>query len=110
MKKICILLVFIFYGVPVFAIPGRLQGFSYTGRIKPETDEFNARPASYDVEPTFPHYLNEDLSDARTNAPQNGDKYKLMPVYSMQELYDMQNGSVEYVEEDIDDEESFDEE
>lgn len=91
MKKISFLLIFVFYCLPVMAIPGRLQGFSYSGKIKDETILFNERPAVYDEEPSLPHYLNEDLSDARTGVSQNGDKYKLTPVYSMQDLYDLQN-------------------
>ena len=109
MKKISVLLMFIFYSVPVMAIPGRLQGFSYSGRIKEETILFNERPVVYDEEPSLPHYLNEDLSDARTGVSQNGDKYKLTPVYSMQDLYDLQNG-VGADEFEEDEEEFFDEE
>ena len=114
MKKISVLLVFIFYSVPVMAVPGRLQGFSYSGKIKPETESFNEKPAAYNEEPLFPHYLNEDLSDARVGASQSEDKYKLIPVYSMQELYNSQNKKnadevADDEEEDLD-EEDLDEE
>lgn len=115
MKEIILILFLVLNGVPAFAIPGRLQGFSYatdpeTGviAIKPETEDFNAPPVSYDIDPIPPHYLNEDGSDARTGAPQNGDKYQLSPVFSTQQLYDMRNdyetGAIEdenYSEEEI---------
>ncbi|MGN0929417.1 MAG: hypothetical protein ACI4N3_02120 [Alphaproteobacteria bacterium] len=111
MKKFYILLLLMIYSVPVMAVPGRLQGFSYTGRIKPETEAFNEKPAIYDEEPLPPHYLNEDGSDARTGAISGGDKYKLTPVYSMQELYNLQNGyETGVIEDDVsDDEENVDE-
>lgn len=107
MKKVCILLLLIIYSVPVMAVPGRLQGFSYSGRIKEETEIFNEKPAVYDEEPLYPHYLNEDGSDARTGVVSGGDKYKLVPVYSMQELYDLQNSNSSDVEDS--DEMNFDE-
>ena len=108
MRKISVLLVFIFYSVPVMAITGRLQGFSYSGKIKEETILFNERPVAYDEEPELPHYLNEDLSDARVGASQSEDKYKLTPIYSMQKLYDLQRQNE--IGEFADDEEDFDEE
>lgn len=107
MKKVCILLLLMIYSVPVMAIPGRLQGFSYSGKIKEETEIFNEKPAVYDEEPLSPHYLNEDGSDARTGAISGGDKYKLPPVYSMQELYDLQNSHTSDL--DKSDKQNFDE-
>ena len=91
MKKCVFIIGFLAYSLPCMAVPGRLQGFSYSGKIKPETEAFNEKPAIYDEEPTFPHYLNEDLSDARTGVSQNGDRHVLIPVYSMQDLYDRRN-------------------
>lgn len=97
MRKFLLLALFLVYGIDVFSAPGRLQGFSYARdekgviKIKEETVEFNQKPVQYDEEPKLPHYLNDDLSDARTGVSQSGDKYKLTPVYSVQDLYNRQN-------------------
>jgi hypothetical protein len=80
------------------ASPGRLQGFTYrrddngTMATRPETEDFNT---SYDAvserEPTAPHYLNEDGSDARTGTSKDEDKYTLSPVTpSTRTLYERQ--------------------
>ena len=81
---------------PALASPGRLGGFSYArddlGRIKekPETEAFNSIEPP--PPPERPHYLNDDGTDARTGVRSGGDKYKLPPVYSTQQLYDMRKG------------------
>ncbi len=109
MRKFIFIVGFFAYSIPCMAVPGRLQGFSYSGKIRPETETFNTKPAIYDEEPTFPHYLNEDLSDARTGVPSSGDKYTLTPVYSLQDLYDKRNdyetGEIEEEDDEYDEEE-----
>ncbi len=105
MRKILITLFFLQVSLPSFSAPGRLQGFSYATdeygfmKIKDETIYFNEPPSEYFTDPIFPHYLNDDLSDARTGVSQSGDKYELTPVYSTQDLYnkqyDYENGYIE---------------
>ena len=118
MRKILFLIAFVFLSGELFAEPARLGGFSYSrdeyGRVKlsEETEIFNeGPPALMEEVPELPFYLNEDLSDARTGVAPHGDRYQLIPIYSTQELYNMQNGIVEEgeIEDDFGDEE-FEEE
>ncbi len=101
MKNILFFFIFVFCSTSVFAIPGKLGGFSYVrdenGRpIFSEDEElFNEGPIVLETEPVFPFYLNEDLTDARTGVSSNGDRYKLSSVYSVQQLYDMKHNHSE---------------
>ena len=120
MRKFLFFVVFLVLSAEVFAVPARLGGFSYSkdeyGRVKlsEETEIFNEGPPALmeEEEPLLPFYLNEDLSDARTGIAPHGDRYQLIPVYSVQQLYDVKNGLVEEgeIEEDAEDEEEFEEE
>lgn len=120
MRKKILTLIFLIISSPIFSAPGRLQGFTYATdeygnmKIKDETIYFNELPPEYYTDPIFPHYLNDDLSDARTGVSQSGDKYDLTPVYSTQDLYDgkynnYESGYIEdeYYEDDYYGEEEF---
>ena len=89
-------LVFLLYALPAPASPGRLGGFSYArddlGRIKQKQTTVDFNSMEPPPMPERPHYLNEDLTDARTGVKPGADRYKLAPVYSTQQLYDMKNG------------------
>ncbi|MDR2099167.1 MAG: hypothetical protein LBO78_04060, partial [Rickettsiales bacterium] len=89
----------ILYSAGAAAMPARLQGFSYRKddngavAIRQETIDFDeSYNAAAETEPTPPHYLNEDGTDARTGVTGGGDKYTLSPVVpAAQELYDRQD-------------------
>ena len=90
----------------LFAAPGRLQGYSHsTGPngvivIKEETEWFNEQNPVLDFDPAPRHYIDDDGRDIRFDAPPAGDRYKLAPVFSDQQLYDASRAAKKGMEEE----------
>ncbi|MCL2439411.1 MAG: hypothetical protein FWD15_02755 [Alphaproteobacteria bacterium] len=95
-----IFLFVMFFGFAAEAAnPKRLEGWSYSRNVRnrgvsPKTQDFNDSFGQRD-EPEFKHYLNDDGTDARFDHNAGGERYRTMPVYSHQELYDIRAGRAE---------------
>lgn len=109
--KIVIVLSFAFPTISLAKV-ARLGGFTYNVNeygspiLSEQTLIFNeSGMMGINEYPEIPFYLNpDDLSDARFNVQTEPDRYVLPPVYSNQQLYDMQNhieeGEIEYYDDE----------
>lgn len=86
MRKLGLILLFLFFHTEVLASPARFGGFSYRkdeyGRVilNEGSEIFNEGPIQLEEEPEPPYYLDEDQLPS-----QSQDKYQL--IYTMDDVY-----------------------